>query len=124
MPRAQVTLEAVIAVVLLLLTVLIVFQQSAERARLLEFQKTSGLQKTECAALQSAISTVQSVNENSQVELTITGDFNVEKNTISFSDYYCNFNGAPTSKKVLSKGYVRVQKRDGNVTVENFAWQN
>ena len=120
MRRGQIALETITAAAMLLLLVIFIFVQTATRSQQIDFLNRSGVQKTECVELQSAISTVQSVKENSQLELGISNDFNVTGNSIRFSDFYCYFSGNKINRN-FSKGNVRVIKRaDGNVGIENF----
>src|SRR3989344_1079874 len=117
--KGQLTAEVLVSTVIMLLALVIIFQQSGMRSDELEFRKASGVQKTDCLALQSAISTVQSVPENAQAEVFVNYDFNVAGNSINFSGFYCYFNGNEIEAQ-HSRGNVRVIKVDGNVRLENF----
>ena len=119
MQRGQVSIEAMAAAAMLLIALLVLLMQSSERSQKLEFLSTSGVQGAECSALQSAISTLQSVPENSEIELSITNDVNFSKNTMDFGGYFCSFSGNQINAQIL-RGNVRISRVDGVVSVSNF----
>ena len=117
--RAQVGVEAAVCTGILLIMLLIVVVQAQDWNARTQFEQATGAQKAECIRLQSAIYLVQSVNENAQIELQVVNDVNFEKNSINFSDYYCNFSGNWISAN-LARGNVRIKKVGGVVGAENF----
>ena len=117
--NAQVSVEATVAVSILLLTLILVFfYTSIQNERINELSSAS-MQKNDCSKLVSAISMVVSNSENSQIELDLGFDAVIEKKFITFEDYYCEFYGAQLNA-TLDKGRILVKKENGVVSVENL----
>jgi len=117
--RAQISLEIVAAIAILLLTLILIFFQinfMEERVSLLE---NTSIEERECAKLSSAINLVQSASENSQVDLEIDVNASINGSFIQFTNIYCNLHGVEITA-ALSKGQVRVQKNEGIISVENI----
>ena len=109
----------VIAVIILVLTLLVVVTQNNLRLEQNDFLEGAELQRTDCTRMQSAITLVQSVQENSQIELEIGFDANVSKSSVNFEYYYCGFVGAHSYTE-LTTGKVRVSKINEVLVFENI----
>ena len=116
MRRGQVTIEVVVATIVLLVIMLFIFQQSSLRSAQIDFQKTTGIQKTDCLGLQSAISTVQSVGEDANVRVFVNYDFNTNGNSVDFGGSFCYFPGNPISGN-FKAGDLNVVKVKGRVSI-------
>lgn len=113
------SLEAITAIILLVLTLLVVITQNNLRLEQNEFLENSGGQRGECARLQAAITLVQSNKENSQMELDIKSDVNINTNFLNFQYYNCEFIGTHAYTE-LSKGNIRISQLNGVLVFENI----
>jgi len=117
--KGQVSLEAIIAMIILVLTLLVVVTQNNLRLEQNEFLQNTGLQKGECTRLQAAITLIQSNKENSQIELEIKSDANINGNFVNFEYYFCEFIGTHSYTE-LSKGNIRISQINEVLVFENF----
>ncbi|MEK6957977.1 MAG: hypothetical protein AABW99_03295 [archaeon] len=119
MPKAQVSLEVLVAVTILLFTFILMLVFANTQQQEAEALRAQLLEKNDCVSLQSAISLVNSVPENSRTQTTIFYDANIGKNTISLADYFCTFSGQEITAQLL-RGDVLVKKEGGIVSVRNI----
>jgi len=117
--NAQVSVEALTVVALMMLIIIFVLSTNTQRLEKITFIETTQAQEQECIKLQSAIALVQGTNDNSQIETNISFDANLNKNSIDFEDYYCEFPGQEINAELL-KGNLRILKEEGVITVENI----
>lgn len=117
--RGQASVEAFVATVFLVATLLIVlystFTMSSQSLPVLQ----NAWQKIECARLDFAISQIEGTVQNASAELEFADDFNILGEYISFGAEYCYHNGLKL-QKTISKGRVRVSKIDGILDIENL----
>ena len=119
MGKGQVSSEALVAGVILVLFMVGVLIGNSLMAREVVFISEDASQSNDCSRLVSAIALVSTVPENAQIETTITSDAIISKNTISFANTFCHFSGAQISKN-LGAGNVRISKVSGVISLENF----
>ena len=117
--KGQVSLEAITAIIIIVLTLLVVVTQNNLRLEQNEFLEKTELQRAECTHLQSAITLVQSNKENSQIELEMKSDANISKNFVNFQYYQCEFIGTHSYTE-LSKGNIRISQLNEVLVFENF----
>jgi len=108
-----------IALAILLLTLFLVYFQNTYQEEQIDFMEVTSLQYNECLRLRSAINFVSSSGDNSQIELFLNFDANINETNIEFSTYSCELHGVSLNSQ-LSIGNVRVQKSEGVISVENF----
>ena len=118
MRRGQVSIEATMAAVIMLIALVLILSQSSQRTQQLEYLNTAGVQAKECLALQSAISAVLSARDNAEIRVDVLHDVNFTKNTIDFPDNFCHFSGNQIEAE-LSGGIIKIRKVDGVVSAEN-----
>lgn len=117
--KGQVSLEVITAIILVMLTLIVVITQNNLRLEQNEFLETSGVQRGECARLQSAITLIQSNKENAQIEIEIKSDANINNNFVDFQYYYCEFIGTHSYTE-LSKGNIRISQLNEVLVFENI----
>ncbi|MCR4334997.1 MAG: hypothetical protein NUV57_00480 [archaeon] len=119
MSKAQVSLEVLGAITILLLTLILIFFQLNFLNQRISFLENTGIEERDCAKLSSAINLVQSASGNSQIELTIDSDASINGSFIQFTNIYCNLHGVEITSNLL-KGQVMIKKNEGVISVENF----
>lgn len=119
MRKGQVSLEAIIAIIILVLTLLVVVTQNNLRLEQNAFLEKSELQRGECTRLQSAVNLIQSNKENSQIELELKSDVNINTNFMNFQYYHCEFTGSHSFTQ-LTKGNIRISQINEVLVFENF----
>lgn len=119
MLKGQVSLEAVIAVTLLMLTLIVVLSQDVGRKEQLDFFSTTEIQKNNCNRILSSITLVDATGNNSRIELEIGFDAKVIGNFIEFENYLCEYHGQLTDSSLV-KGNIRIEKINEVITIENI----
>ncbi len=118
--RAQVSLEAIVAIGVLLMVMLAVYVQLGMQQPQAGRFGSLALQRDDCAKLQAAIALVQNPGANAQIEFSISSDVNLSGKLIKFEDYYCYFQQGNGINAQLLRGNILVKSGQGVVTVENF----
>ncbi len=119
MSKAQVSLEAIAAVIIIVIVFLLILVQNSFRLTQNDSLERFELQRADCTRLTSAITLVQSVPENAEIEIRIRGDANITNSYINFEDHYCEIRGAHNNA-TLTAGNVRVSQQNGVVSFENI----
>ncbi|MBI4210080.1 MAG: hypothetical protein HY544_01055 [Candidatus Diapherotrites archaeon] len=116
--RGQISLEAVVAMALLLVVLAIVYigvhGWDVEAGAVSDIEA----QKADCASLHGAMAFVRD-QPNAYIEVAISSDANLGASIIAMSGYYCYFYGPDVNARLVA-GKVRVVNENGVVTVGNF----
>ena len=118
MRRGQVSVEAMVSFIVLLLVMVFVYFQLGEMQYASDFTSSSAILGNDCVKLQAAISMVRNSSADSWLQVFISGPAVISGNMITFENNYCYFNGQQISAS-LSAGNILVKKTGGVISVEN-----
>lgn len=71
-----------------------------------------------CTKISSTISSLYSMQHNSEISFFVDRDFNISSNIISVGRYWCGYSG-PETIAYLSKGDIKITIQNGGLFVEN-----
>lgn len=122
MGKGQVTFEAMLAVLIMLLAFAVVAAQANMRSEQIVTLESSWQQRSECLLLASAISMADNSSDNSELNVELSYPAEIRNTTIAFENYFCNFLGGNdgSADANLTSGTVRIRKEGGNLNVQNI----
>ena len=116
--KAQVTMEVLAAVVILLMVFIGALFFGMQKNSELDFLKKDYESQIACQKISGIISYIYSNSKSTEITFAINKDANVAASSISIGDYYCNFSGRAIPIN-LQKGNVFAKDVNGLVVLSN-----
>lgn len=114
----QASAEALVAAVILLITLLLVISQAGFMNEQVKALEANAVKEANCTRLVSAVNLVGGSELNSEMLISISFDANLANGYAEFAGYYCRTPHIVSA--ALIAGNVRVRKSNGVLSVENY----
>ncbi|GEM_PF-4361109 len=118
--EGQVSAEAVAAVAILLMVLLLLYANLGSRQSQIDGTGASLARAADCSRLGAAIALVQSAGANAGVQAFLGSDANLSMGLLSFGGYSCYIAGSGPLAAQLHAGNLRVSSKEGAVAIENL----
>jgi len=116
--KAQVTVEVIMAVMLVLLLFIAILFFVLQKNTELSFVKEDYENQIVCEKISSIVSYIYFNSETTSIDFVLEKDVNVLSNSANIGEYYCRFN-AVAQPVDLTKGNVRAENVNGVVVIAN-----